>query len=315
MEPNKVATDICDVLALGGEVGFKGDVVHARPTTATPLDDAMSSCTEFFGTYTGKTPEVCLSGIPPVDAELGGIMPGSLSVIAARTKEGKTSISLWFALNAASRKKHAVGYIPLEDEYPLIGGKIISYLARVDDVRIQTGRCADDEKSRITAAHERARNIPLFVSKVEGLGLDDVERYVADLADSGCKTIFIDYLHTIGKPEAAAASETAAIGIILNRLHMCARKHNVALVIIAQLNRPQMVKNKETNQYEADLSQPSVHTIRGSAEIANKARLVVVCWREFGITHAKVAYSSRGAVEGATIRFERDRNGLFKRIV
>lgn len=304
--------DPCEALAEGKQLEFKGTVIkQPDPSSAITIQDAMAKSTDFFGAYTGNPPPVCKSGIPLVDDTLRGLMPGSLSVLAARTKVGKTSLTVWFATNAAINGE-MVGTVHLEDEIEIIGTKMLSMLANVEELKIQNGTLNDIEKQKIKETERASGRLKIRTAKVSGFTATHVEQYVRDLANQGCRTVFVDYLHCITPSAEAAGNETTAIGLALDRLHTVAIETNVAIILLAQLNRPKMVWSREQGGYVPDESIPSVHDIRGSAMIANKARLALIAYKHHDRICVRVALSSRGGCEGRTMEFERDRKGILR---
>lgn len=265
--------------------------------------------TEFFGTHTGKKPDFLKMGLDIVDDNIGGIFPGQLAVWGARTGVGKTTTSLYCAERAARLYQVPVGYIPLEDHPVVIGAKLLSFRANVNDHDILKGTLSPAEKERVRKVEEEDL-VPVFVPDVLGLSMESVLDYIDALADQGCRVIWLDYLHAITDP-AGAQSETQALNAHLATLHEKARERNVALMVVVQVNRPPKKLNKQTGFYEASDRAPHRSDVRGSAMIENKSRLMVLLWAQYGQIYAKIEKSSYGGFEGTTTKFERS-NGILR---
>ena len=308
-----MSVDACDELLNGHALKYEGEAISA-PTTARSLDQIIKRGVDFFGVHTGNPPQLYKSGIPIVDETLGGILPGSLSVIAGRTKTGKTSIALWVAINAARVHKESIGLIHLEDELELVAIKTIAMLSGISELKIQSGDLTDIEKQTLKDAERLSADIPIQVADVIGLKLVDVVGYIHDLANKGSRVVIVDYIHCIAQSADSGGNETAHINMCLDQLHQTARETKTALILMAQLNRPKMVWSRLEHRYVADDGTPSVHDIKGSAAIATKARLALVAYHSCGEMKLHCSLSSRGGCENMTERFFRDDAGIIRRI-
>lgn len=307
-------TDALEMLEGGGSLKMSGKPLQLgepRPKVQN-VGQLAADTTEFFGTFTGEKPDLLKIGHDDVDNNIGGVFPGQLAVWAARTGVGKTTTSLFCAERAARLYQVPVGYVALEDHKVIIGAKVISFRANVNDHDILTGNLSPADAQRVKHVCEEGSSVPLYVPDVSGLSIECVLDYIDALADQGCRVIWVDYLHAINNP-AGTQGETEGINANLGSLHEKARERNVAIVVVAQVNRPPKKLNKQTGFYEASDRAPHRSDVRGSAMIENKARLMVLLWVQYGQIYAKIEKSSYGGYEGTTSKFERS-NGILRAV-
>lgn len=304
--------DVVDVIEGGRLPNVREEsrtTIDWRHNSAVSAADIVCRSVDFFGVHTGQKPPVCKSGIKIVDNLLGGLMPGSVSVIAARTKVGKTSLAIYFAMNAAINSGETVGLIHLEDELEIIGAKILSNMTAIDDLRIQTETLSDSEKQKVREAQERLRSYPLHVADVKKLDIKSVVQYMHDLKERGARTVTVDYLHGISPAAEYATNPMSAIENNLDRVKEAANELGIAVILIAHLNRAKMIQRG--GEWQVSTSKPSVHDIRGSAMVENRCRLALLAWESYGQIRLEIALNSRGRT-GDNMTFVRDVHGILR---
>ena len=91
----------------------------------------------------GRTPGIH-TGLEGLDRMTGGMMPGTLNVIAARPRVGKTAFALFMALNAA-RNGHPVCLYSLEMSKEQLVFRLLGCIADIEPSKILKGTLSDPE--------------------------------------------------------------------------------------------------------------------------------------------------------------------------
>lgn len=192
-------------------------------------------------------------GIPEIDRMIGGTCGGEVIVIAASTHHGKTLVGLQW-LHAAARNGVTCGMISEEMSAAALAARTVSSvtLVREDDWRRDVEQVAID-----AAAHAESHNRILIAEKCSSIGA--VERVIADLVErSGVSMVAVDYAQLLRGDGGNRQERVADVSV---RLKNAAMKHDIRLILLAQLNReidrrddptPKMSDIADTSQIAKD---------------------------------------------------------------
>lgn len=216
----------------------------------------------------GKPSALVPFGVTALDENLGGLVPGDLLVIGAGTNVGKSWTALTLALNAARSGKRA-GIISLEDPPDLWSSRLMSILSGVSSSRIRRRDLYDADMLALERGALDARGIGVDVVAATDASIFDVVDCMRRLAlDHGCKLIAVDYaqcLHGVQAP-----SDHAALRRMVGMLKSAAARLGVALMLTSQVRRVEKA---------APDREPSMHELKESGDLENKAEYVVMLWR------------------------------------
>jgi replicative DNA helicase len=199
------------------------------------------------------------TGFPTVDRALsGGLKPGKLIPLAARTSVGKTSLALQIGLNVAQRG-HVVLLLSQEMETGEIVDRMIANLGRVPLDVITTGKGDTDSWARITEATETAARLPFFIDDTPALTLSAIRSKARQVQRAhGLTLLIVDYLQLCA---ATGAHEKRhhQIEQISRGLKALAKELGITILLLSQLNRastqrdePDLVDLKESGAIEED---------------------------------------------------------------
>lgn len=225
------------------------------------------------------------TGLPTVDAALaGGLAPGWLVVVGARTGVGKTLLALQTAYRAAMRGHRAL-VISLEEAPVQVAERVLRHAARI------AGR---DAEAVIRAALDpRWRDLPLVVESRTSLG-DIVEAATrAALEPRGLGLVVVDYLQLVRVPRRdSRVVEVSEVTAGLKRLAMELR---VPVLAPAQLNRASLLR--------AD-RRPTLADLRESGSIEQDADVVMLLHQERSTSgRLLVAKNRYGPTREVGVRF------------
>jgi len=214
------------------------------------------------------------TGIPSLDRMLApkGMVKGSLFVIGARPKMGKTTLYSQMAINCALREKKPALMFSLEmpaDQIleKLVGQKSginpsIFYMPATDDADDEYQGDYDADFTRATETANRMREMEmLFIDDTPGMSLAHIVAEARKVKrQKGCVgMILVDYL-TLMTAEKADRNDLA-YGMITKGLKNLAKELGCVVVLLTQLNRelekrvnkrPLPSDSRDTGQIEQD---------------------------------------------------------------
>ena len=229
------------------------------------LPDVLNSwIDEVEQRFSSTRPRGLSTGIQSLDEIFypKGIVKGSLFVIGARPKMGKTTILSELAINCAMKEKLPAVIFSLEMPQEQIFERMIGQYTRVNTDIFYRGADNDSDFARANAgALELAESGNLFIDDTPAATLAHVvaesRRIKREKGVIGM--IMIDYL-TLMKPEKAERNDLA-YGLVTKGLKNLAKELDCVVVLLTQLNRgneqrgnkrPLPSDSRDTGQIEQD---------------------------------------------------------------
>jgi replicative DNA helicase len=152
--------------------------------------------------------------------------------------------------------------------------RMIGSVAKVDQLKVRTGRIADDEWPRLTQAWARLNQAPLFIDETPALNALELRararRLHRQVGGPGLGLIVIDYLQLMS---ASSHGENRATEIseISRSLKALAKELSVPVIALSQLNRSlEQRPNKR----------PVMSDLRESGAIEQDADLILFIYRD-----------------------------------
>ncbi|QKJ88045.1 Helicase DnaB [Paramixta manurensis] len=259
-----LTTSISDYAKTGKQRGLRsfGEVMD---DWVVDLDKRFSATGEQRGLSTG---------IPSLDRMLSpkGLVKGSLFVIGARPKQGKTTLYSQMAINCAVRENKPALMFSLEmpaDQIleKLVGQKSgvnpnIFYMPATDDADDTYQGNYDEDFGKALATANRLRDLDLlYIDDTPGLSLAHIvaECRKVKRQRGSVGMVLVDYL-TLMKAEKADRNDLA-YGMITKGLKNLAKELRCVVVLLSQLNRsleqradkrPLPSDSRDTGQIEQD---------------------------------------------------------------
>jgi replicative DNA helicase len=226
-----------------------------------------------------------------LDQILGGFWPGNMYVFAGRPGIGKTALAVNLLYRLA--ENHPTSFITCEMTLQELTMRLLALMSKVSYFHIRTGRLDRYQRGELEKAKAR---IPARLDMIEASGrpVEDVCGMVLEAAGKGCKVVIIDYLQRIPYPRGLDSMDLA-VGHICKALKNVALKANVAVVVLAQLNR--QVEQTSTRR-------PELHHLRESGNIEQEADVVGFLYRE-----GYYAQERRDAPERLELIIRKNRHG------
>ena len=239
---------------------------------------------------------------PDFNEYTGGWSRSDLFVLAARPSMGKTALALNALYAAAKRGVHCVFY-SCEMSRESITLRLLSLITAIPYRDLQQNELNANERQALKMALERICDLPLRIIGSSGHTVLSLAAHMERLSRMGrCDFAILDY---IGLIKAAGRSENRnrEIGDICRVLKNAAVHANIALLLLAQLNRGVEARKDK---------RPELSDLRDSGEIEEHADEVAFLYRPeyydgteptlHGLTELHIAKQRNGAT--GTIKLE-----------
>lgn len=220
------------------------------------------------------TVECLETGIDAIDRELI-FQPGALITLAAQSGAGKSTFALNLADNLAQSGKQ-IYIFSLEMSAREIKTKLLSSRLGIPVKEfIKPGENFRDDRvwSRLVLALEELKELPIYVEA------DDVEFTLSGIlsaihkfiSNHRCDLIIIDHIGLIAPPINSKAHKNVLISEITRTFKVLARKLNIPVLIVSQLNRT--VSDSKDKR-------PALHHLKDSSSIEQDSNVVMFIHRE-----------------------------------
>lgn len=187
----------------------------------------------------------------------GGFRDGTVNVIAARSKMGKSFLALTMADNVA-RQGYPVLYLDTElsDEYQTI--RRVSRLTKIPLYQLETGAFFGDnirETAAKNAVHDLERNKVYYVD-IKGWNIEEqvsiIRRFFAKVVGKNKEgrfnrcLVILDYLKLMKAEDKNSDKEWEALGYRMTALHDLMSEYQSPMLALAQQNRDGLEKENES---------------------------------------------------------------------
>src|SRR5690606_2367536 len=167
-----------------------------------------------------------------------GFQKGDLVIVAARPSMGKTAFTLNVAQHAAIVGHQAVAFFSLEMSKESLVQRMLTSEARVDAMRVRTGRLRDDDYPRLAQAAGLLNTAPIYVDDTPALSILEMRakarRLKADRPDLAL--VIVDYLQLM-QANGRSENRQQEVSEVSRGLKSLAKELNVPVVALSQLSR------------------------------------------------------------------------------
>lgn len=242
-----------------GEVDMAGVVDLVSEDVKSRIEMAKS----------GKSPCVA-TGIPSLDRSLyGGFEAGQLVILAARPSVGKTAMMLQLARTAAERGVPAMIF-SLEMTEMQLGRRMLLSTGYITREQMTGGAAMNWQDFQY--ATSLAASWPITINATSTHVSDIISKITTAVAQSKCGIAFIDYLGLMkGGSGMKDMTKAQMIGEMTQALKIAAKRCNVPIVLLSQLNRD---KDKGSKR------EPQLTDLRDSGDIEQDADVVLMLDQE-----------------------------------
>ena len=185
----------------------------------------------------------------------GGLRGGTISVVGARPKTGKTvfadNVGCHIAINLNIPVLNLDTEMTKEDHLH----RILAMLTEIEINKIETGKFAESSilEAKINAAAEKLSKAPLYIKSIAGKAFDEqlslmrrwIIKQVGLNSDGTAKpcVIIYDYLKLMDSAGISQdMKEYQILGFMMTHLHNFAHKYKIPILAFMQLNRDGITK-------------------------------------------------------------------------
>jgi replicative DNA helicase len=230
-----------------GEKRVADSLVSLHPA----LEQTMNELERLYDRDTSVT------GVPTgyhdLDDLLLGLQPSTLSIVAARPGQGKTSFALGAALNCALVARKPVLFFSMEMSHLELTKRLLAAEALIDSRKLSTGRLSDHEWPKLNQAVGRLAEALFFIDDNPHCSVMEMRakarRTKARYGDIGL--IVVDYLQLMSSPR-KTESRQVEVSELSRGLKILARELEAPVVTLSQLNR-QLEYRQDKRPMLADL--------------------------------------------------------------
>jgi len=214
------------------------------------------------------------TGFRDLDSKTAGLQPGDLIIVAGRPSMGKTAFALNIAEHVAVENGLPVAVFSMEMSGAQLTARILGSLARVDQHKMRTGRLADEDWTKLTAAIGRLNEAPVFIDETPALTSGEVRSRARRLRRQCGKLglVVVDYLQLMSANNPKAGENRATeISEISRSLKAMAKELDVPVVALSQLSRA--VESRTDRR-------PMMSDLRESGAIEQDADVILFIYRD-----------------------------------
>ncbi|WP_276940561.1 replicative DNA helicase [Ferrimicrobium acidiphilum] len=200
------------------------------------LWEALEELEELYA-QGGSQTKTASTGFRDLDEKLSGLHRSNLIIVGARPGMGKTSFALSMASKVAENSEDPVLIFSLEMSRIEIGQRLLAGEARVDSMKIRSGRLVEREWDRISHAAGRLAERKIFIDDDPNITVLDIRARSRRLkANEGLSLVMIDYLQLMSSRR-NVESRQVEVSEISRGLKLLARELDVPVIALSQLSR------------------------------------------------------------------------------
>jgi replicative DNA helicase len=243
------------------------------------------------------------SGFTRLDGMTGGLRPGGLYVVGARTSVGKSSLAENIAESVAKQGKPVL-YVSIEMDPEDMMYRFAKRWGLSESI-IEYGSNDKDSQAALEKLIQKRLELPLHIWNAPAAGTVGIRAHLnqlqAEVGDVGL--VVIDYLQLMTDTFGGKIPEHLRLGMITKTLKHMAREYKLPVVLITQLNR--------NSDQRGVLPEPRLSDIRESGRIEEDADLILLLWREKepdfmgNDTHMKIEKNRQGPLGTIPVIFNK----------
>ncbi|ACD93764.1 replicative DNA helicase [Trichlorobacter lovleyi] len=213
------------------------------------------------------------TGFLDLDHMLCGLQPGTLTVIASRPSNGKSSLAMNIAMNVGLKHTIPTAIFSLELSKEQLGIRLLSAVAHVDICRARTGHLSESDLCKLDDAKETLRKSAIYVDDTSGISITELLAKAIRLkVDHNVQVIIIDYLQLM-RDDARSALDPTEISRISSSLKVLARELGVAVILLSQLH-------SSVGRRKAKKTRPKLSDLGNTGSLEDDADVILLIYRE-----------------------------------
>lgn len=188
------------------------------------------------------------SGYSQMDALMGGLLPGTVFALAARSGHGKTDFALSLMLKYAAQGLKVL-YYSMEMSKNQMMARVASQITAINNTRIRDKKLLDEEKQLIAKTFGIIKGRDAIRMTEERPGIADIRSAIRTCQPA---VVFLDHLSLMKMPRRKSRVEEVAE--TTRAIKALALETGVAIVELVQMNR-EVEKRKSKRPLLSDLKE------------------------------------------------------------
>ena len=176
-----------------------------------------------------------LTGFRTFDEEIGGLFPGELAILGARSSIGKTAMAMQIAQWSATRGRLTY-FVTLEMSMLNLMSRELCAAAGVNSVRLRTGTIDENERSQLMEAGQKLALSAIVIDDRATMKASDILRKARQLGRQGLRLVIVDYAQFV-TPEDGKAVREQQVARITKDLKAIAKELKVSVLALSTLNK------------------------------------------------------------------------------
>lgn len=240
--------------------------VMRTDTDVTNMQVYRETVEEWQARANGTTVDGIMTGFHYID-RAGGLQPSDLDIIAGRTSQGKTSLALAMALNAA-KAGTAVAFFSLEMSLKQLFMRLTAMESGVASNRLQYSRL-DDATFQIAFEHAaKLAPMPIYYDGTRASNIRLIEASIRRMKlNYGIKLVVVDYAQLLTNPGVRERREV--VGGSADSLKRLAVELDICVILVSQLRRVSPGESPE----------PAIAQLKESGNLENAADNIYLVYR------------------------------------
>lgn len=235
-----------DILDLSLKNSHMGEPINLYVGLQELIDERRNKKVDTIGVQTGY---------PILDRQIDGMVPGTLQIIAARKKMGKSTLLTNIALHVGARLKKPVLYVDTEMSYGEWRDRAIACISGVKEREFKHGGYDDVAYERLCKAAQLVDKTKIFHEKMPGYSVDKlVALYKKYKIKEDIGLIVFDYLK---EPDSSSVDrqrkEYQILGDVTTKLKDLAGILDIPALTAVQLNRSDDIADSDRIARYADV--------------------------------------------------------------
>jgi hypothetical protein len=190
------------------------------------------------------------TGLPKLDAAMGGWKPGTMTILCAETGVGKTTLAVnW--IDAALREGQGVVLFSMEMSREDICDMLFSLRCRIDRNKFNTGEFTKPDLEAMALGGPDMQRLPLWIEDAATISLSFIRRRTLQLAaDSRIGLAVVDYAQLV-EPENRGDQREQQVAQVGRGLRVLAKDSKLPFIVLSQVNDDGMLRESRVLGHEA----------------------------------------------------------------
>lgn len=189
-------------------------------------------------------------GLHEFDRDTGGFKGGQMTVVAAGTNQGKSTVAMNF-VNGAVAAGHGVALFTLEMDREEIVDLLVANNCRVNRNCFNTGYFATGDIDKIISKSGLISNFPLWIYDEAAMTVADIAARVEALKNDGrISMVVVDYVQIVSPTDPRQPREQQ-VAEIARALRILSKRTRLPFIVLSQLNDDGKLRESRVVAHEA----------------------------------------------------------------